>query len=111
MKNLHSLTVLIIVLGVFTLGIDIAQHGLDLLTLGAFGLVFIGAGFAWRNKQSRCIPQLQTLCVAIVFFAITAIGITDLRPAGVGLMLGTGFILLLRSIEPTPPAGGGQQGV
>lgn len=103
MKNLHSLTVLTTVLGVFALGIDIANHGLDLLTLGAFGLVFIGAGFAWRNKQSRCIPQLQTLCVAIVFFSVTAIGITDLRPAGVGLMLGAGFILLLRAVENTDP--------
>lgn len=97
-------------LSVFGLTVDIITHGVDLITLGAFALIFAGLWLARKKPHSRTDVSLGIVCVGQVFFAVTALGVADFRAVSVGMMLGGGFILLLRSIEPMPPAGGDQQG-
>lgn len=105
------LPTLTLTLAVFGLTFDVINNGLDLITLCVFAFIFAGLWFSWKKPRPRTDVLLGIVCVGLVFFSITALGMADFRAVSVGMMLGGGFILLLHSIEPTPPAGGDQQGV
>ena len=84
--------------------VDVVVNDFNLFIFGVFALAGVASYFAWKNPREKNAASLGVLGVGIITFALAVFGIDGTRAIGAGLMLGSGFLLLLHSIEPVKPA-------
>jgi len=102
-RNAKVIALVMLVAAVAVWIVDVVVDSFNLFTFGVFVLVGAASWCAWKNPRERNAGALGVVGVGIITFALAVFGIYGTRAIGAGLMLGSGFILLLQSIGPEKP--------
>lgn len=103
-RNAKITVLVMLVAAVAVWVVDVVVNDFNLFTFGVLAFVGVASYFAWKNPREKNAASLGVLGVGTITFALAVFGIDGTRGSGAGLMLGSGFLLLLHSLEPVKPA-------
>jgi len=103
-RNVKITALIMLVAAVAAWGADVVVNDFNLFTFGVFALVGVTTWLAWKTPRQKNAGALGVVGVGIVIFILAVFGIYSTRAIGAGMMLGSGFILLLQSIGSENPA-------